>query len=93
MTPPSPLLYLKLLLSSLGGPEAPSRLCVCQCVCVVRVTQPSMQRAFADSPFQLSHLHPRVTVLLFKTICKNVQIKMEPENKGEGYCDYSDAMM
>lgn len=25
-----------------------------------------------------------VTVLLFKTICKNVQIKMETENSGEG---------
>lgn len=25
-----------------------------------------------------------VTVLLFKTICKNVQIHMEAENKGEG---------
>lgn len=70
-------------LPSLGDPWTLPRLRVPVCLCCecddafYRVLS-----SIAHTPLPISTLG--VTVLLFKTICKNVQIKVETENKGEG---------
>lgn len=54
------------------------------CVCVAVTINPFTYRAFITPPPSFPISTHGVTVLLFKTICKNVQIKMETENSVEG---------
>lgn len=45
---------------------------------------PFSWRVFTNSFSSFPVSTPGVTVLLLKTLCKNVQIKVETEHKGEG---------
>lgn len=56
-----------------------------QGVCVVNGMMPFLWRALTNSfSYSCPISTPGGSALLFKTICKNVQIKVEIEHKGEG---------
>jgi hypothetical protein len=75
-----------------GWPIGPF-LSVCASVSVLWVWWCLLHRAFMESLMLLFHFPPMVWLFCYSRISKNVQIEVETENKGEGYCDCSYAMM